>query len=177
MSNRKVIVYIAMSLDGYIATQDDNIDFLSMVEEEGQDYGYSDFIKTVDTVILGRKTYDKVISLGVGFPHADKETYIITRTPRPDIGTVKFYTYNLKELVVGLKNKPGKNIFVDGGAEIINELLRDNLIDEFYISIIPVLLGSGISLFKSGRPELNLKLVNSTSFKKGLVQLYFRKDD
>ena len=177
MSNRKVILYIAMSLDGYIATQDDNIDFLSMVEDDGQDYGYSDFINTVDTVILGRKTYDKVISFGVGFPHADKETYIITRTPRSDIGSVKFYTENLKELVFGLKNKSGKNIFVDGGAQIVNELLREDLIDEFYISIIPILLGDGISLFKNGRPELKLKLVSSTSFKKGLVQLYFRKDN
>ncbi len=134
------------------------------------------FINTVDCVIIGRKTYDIVLSFGIGFPHADKDTFIITHTSRPSIGSVKFYNGDLKVLIDELKNKHGKNIFVDGGAEIVNELLRNDLIDEFYISIIPVLLGDGISLFKNGRPELKLKLVNSTSFKKGLVQLHFRKD-
>lgn len=89
---RKVILYIATSLDGYIAQPNDDLGFLSIVEQEGQDYGYADFVKTVDTAIVGRKTYDKVISMGVDFPHADKDTYIITRTPRPNIGNVKFYT-------------------------------------------------------------------------------------
>jgi len=172
---RKVIIYIATSLDGYIATRDDGLDFLSLVEEIGQDYGYMDFIETVDAVIVGRKTYDKVISMVYAFPHADKEAYVITRTARPDIGSIKFYTGSLKELVSNLKSKPGKNIFVDGGAEIINEMLKENLIDEFYISIIPILLGEGISLFKNGRPELKLKLVSATPYAKGLVQLHYTR--
>jgi dihydrofolate reductase len=176
-SDRKVILYIAMSLDGYIAKPDGDLGFLSIVEQPGQDYGYSDFIKTVDTVIMGRKTYDKVISIGDGFPHSDKAAYIITRTPRPDTGSVKFYTDNLKELVVKLKAMQGKNIFVDGGAEIVNELLEDDLIDVFYISIIPVLLGDGIPLFKSGRPEMKLKLIGSKEFEKGLVQLYYARQN
>ncbi len=174
-NERKLILYIAMSLDGYIATSDDGLDFLSIVEEKDQDYGYNSFIENIDTVILGRKTYDKVLSMGYDFPHADKDAFIITRTARPPIGLVKFYTGNLKELVAGLRNKPGKNIFVDGGAEIANELLKDNLIDEFYISIIPVLLDEGISLFKNGRPETKLKLVSSKSFPKGLVQMHYAR--
>ena len=103
MVGRKVIVYIAVSLDGYIAKPNDDLGFLSIVEEEGQDYGYADFVETVDAVIVGRKTYDKVLSMGVDFPHADKDAYIITRTPRPTIGSVKFYTGNLKSLVDRLK--------------------------------------------------------------------------
>lgn len=172
-TERKVILYIAMSLDGFIATPDDDIDFLNMVAEEGQDYGYQKFIETIDAVIVGRKTYDKVISMGYAFPHSDKDAYIITRTPRPNIGNIQFYTGNIKELVLKLKAKQGKNIFCDGGAEIVNELLQDNLIDEFYISIIPLMLGSGIALFKNGRPELNLKLIDSKKFDKGLVQLHY----
>ncbi len=172
-AERKVILYIAMSLDGFIAKKDDDISFLSMVEQESEDYGYSDFIRNIDTVILGRKTYSKVLEMGFGFPHSDKETYIITRTSKPKENLVNFYTGNINELIETLKNKNGKNIFVDGGAEVVNELLKDDLIDEFYISIIPILLGDGIPLFKGSNPELKLKLVSSKKFAKGLVQLHY----
>lgn len=175
--SRKVILYIATSIDGYIAKPDDNLDFLSIVEQEGQDYGYAEFLKTVDAVILGRKTYDKVISLGFDFPHADKDTYIITRSPRPNIGSVKFYAGNLKSLVIKLKSENGKNIFCDGGAEIVNELLKDNLIDEFIISVIPILLGNGTKLFNDGRPEQKLELVSTKQYDKGLTQLHYKRTD
>lgn len=173
--NRKVILYIATSLDGYIATKNENLDFLSLVEQEGEDYGYADFIKTVDTVIVGRKTYDKVLSMGFDFPHADKESYIITRTPKPTIGNIQFYTENLEALILKLKEKDGQNIFVDGGAEIVNLMMNDNLIDVFCVSIIPVLLGDGIRLFQDNRPELQLKFVRSETFKSGLVQIWYQK--
>ena len=173
--NRKVILYIATSLDGYIATKNENLDFLSLVEQEGEDYGYADFIKTVDTVIVGRKTYDKVLSMGFDFPHADKKSYIITRTPKPPIGNIQFYTENLEALILKLKEKDGQNIFVDGGAEIVNLMMKDNLIDVFCVSIIPVLLGDGIRLFQDNRPELQLKFVRSETFKSGLVQIWYQK--
>ena len=172
---RKVILYIAASLDGYIASPDDNLDFLSVVEQEGEDYGYTQFTETVDTVIVGRKTYDKVLSMGFDFPHNDKESYIITRTPKRATGKVQFYTEDIKTLILKLKEQEGKNIFVDGGAEVVNLLLRDNLIDEFCISIIPVLLGNGIRLFQDNRPALPLKFVRSETFKSGLVQVWYKK--
>jgi dihydrofolate reductase len=175
--NRKVVLYIAMSLDGYIAKPNDDIGFLSMVEQEGQDYGYAAFVETVDAVIIGRKTYEKVISMGFGFPHADKDVYIITRTPRPNIGSVKFYSGDLKSLVQKLKSKEGKNIYCDGGSEIVNELLKDELIDEFVISIIPILVGNGTELFKAGRPEQKLELVSVKSFDKGLTQIHYKRAD
>ena len=164
-----------MSLDGYISKSGDDLEFLNLVEMEGEDYGYALFIKTVDTVILGRKTYDKVMSMDIGFPHADKNVYVITGTQKPDTGKVKFYTENLKDLILKLKSVKGKNIFCDGGAETVNVLMRDDLIDEFIISIIPVFLGGGIRLFKDGRPELILELVNSKHFSKGLVQLHYKR--
>lgn len=175
MSARKLVLYIAMSLDGYIAAADEDLSFLSMVERTGEDYGYNTFIQTIDTVILGRKTYDKVLSMGFPYPHADKENYVITRTPRAGEGSIHFYTGDLKQLITTLKQKDGKNIFCDGGAEIVNLLMKDNLIDEFVISIIPVFLGSGISLFKDGRPEAKLELISSRSFESGLVQLHYQK--
>jgi dihydrofolate reductase len=172
-SDRKVILYIAMSLDGYIAKPNDDMSFLSIVEQEGEDYGYAKFISSIDTVIMGRKTYSWIMSQIRNFPHADKDSYIITRTPRPAIENTKFYTGNIRQLIIDLKKVSGENIFIDGGAEIVNELLKDHLIDEFIISIIPILLGEGIRLFKTGRPLQNLKLVSSKQYDKGLVQLYY----
>ena len=174
-AERKVILYIAMSLDGYIAKPDGDLSFLSMVAQDGQDYGYSDFVSSVDAVIVGRKTYEKVTSMGYEFAHADKDAYILTRTARPNIGGIKFYSGDIPNLISELKALPGKSIFCDGGAEIVNELLKDNLIDEFYISVIPILLGDGIALFKPQRPELNLKLISAKSFDKGLVQLHYKR--
>lgn len=175
--SRKVILYIATSLDGYIAKSNDDLSFLSIVEQEGQDYGYADFVKTVDAVIVGRKTYEKVISMGFDFPHADKDVYIITRTPRQNVGSVKFYTGDLKTLIDKLKSENGKNIFCDGGAEIVHELLKENLIDEFIISVIPIIVGNGTKLFKDGRPELKLELVSTKQFDKGLTQLHYKRTD
>lgn len=171
---RNVILYIAMSLDGYIAKPGDDLSFLNSVQKEGEDYGYHHFINTVDTVIMGRKTYDWVIKEVGYFPHADKAAYIITRNPGPDIGNTRFYSGNLKELVTKLKSQPGKNIFVDGGAQIVNELLKANAIDELILSVIPVLLGEGIRLFNDGRPEQLLKHSETKSFETGLVQIHYR---
>ena len=174
MYNRKVIVYIATSLDGFIAKPNDDLGFLSVVQKEGEDYGYADFINKVDTVILGRKTYDWVMTQVQEFPHADKNTYVITRTERPETGKTIFYTGDLKSLILNLKNEQGKNIFIDGGAEIVNELLKHQLIDEFIISVIPVLIGGGTKLFSDGRPEQRLVLVKATAFDTGLVQLHYQ---
>jgi len=176
-TERNLILYSAMSLDGYIAGPDEDLGFLSIVEQEGEDYGYSEFVKSVDAIIIGRKTYDKVISMGYQYPHTDKDVYIITRTERPSIGTFKYYTGSLNDLVASLKSEKGKNIYCDGGAEIVQELLKNKQIDEFVISIIPVLLGDGIKLFKDNRPSEKLKLVGSRSFPKGLVQLHYSRDD
>lgn len=172
--SRKVVVYIAMSLDGYITKPNDDLSFLSIVEKEGEDYGYTDFIKTIDTVIIGRKTYDWVMKNVPEFPHADKDAYVITRSERPSVGKTNFYNGNLNELVLQLKNKTGKDIFIDGGAEIVNELLKEKLVDELIISIIPILVGNGTRLFKNEIPEQSLKLIHTKHFEKGLVQLHYK---
>ncbi len=174
MTERKLFIYIACSLDGYIAAPNDDLSFLDPMDQEGEDYGYVEFISKVDTVILGRKTYDWVLK-HAPFPHSDKEAYIITRTPRAPEGNITFYTGILAELVETLKAKPGKHIFCDGGAEVIHTLLMDNLVDEFIIAVIPVLLGNGISLFKEGRGAQNLELLSAKSYPTGLVQLHYKK--
>lgn len=175
--DRKVVLYISMSLDGYIAAKDNSLEFLSIVEQEGEDYGYSDFVESVDAVIIGRKTYEKVIAMGFEYPHTDKDVYIITRTERLSIGNFKFYTGELTQLVKSLKNQSGKNIYCDGGAEIANQLIQNDLVDEYIISVIPILLGDGIKLFKDGRPEQKIQLVSAKQFDKGLTQLHYKRLD
>jgi dihydrofolate reductase len=173
-AQRKVILFIATSLDGYIASQDEDLSFLSIVQQEGEDYGYSEFLSHVDTVIMGRKTYDWIMKEVKEYPHPDLDSYIITRTPRPDENRIKFYAGNLRELIQQLKIENGKNIFIDGGAEVIDVLLKENLIDEFIISLIPILLGDGIRLFRDARPELKLTLIHSECYGTGLVQLHYK---
>jgi dihydrofolate reductase len=175
MSQRKVILFIAASIDGYIAGPGDDLGFLSIVENDGQDYGYTAFIETVDTVILGRRTYDKVLSFGIPFPHADKETYVVTRSPRASEGKVNFFTGNLDSLVKELKAGPGKNIFVDGGAQVVHEMLRLDILDEMVISTIPVLVGDGIRLFQDNRAQQSWRLLHSQGFPSGLVQNHYER--
>lgn len=174
---RKISLFIAMSLDGYISKPNDDLSFLKLVEKEGEDYGYSEFISTIDTIIIGRKTYDYVLK-EIGPSHYDndqRDVYVITRTERPQVGRTIFYTGNSSELVKRLKSEEGKNIYCDGGAEIINELLKHDLIDEFKISVIPILLGNGTKLFKDGRPEQTLEFVAVKSFETGLTQLQYKR--
>ncbi|BBD46020.1 MAG: dihydrofolate reductase family protein [Petrimonas sp.] len=175
---RKISLFIATSLDGYIAKPDDDLSFLRLMEKEGEDYGYEEFTNTIDTVIVGRRTYDYVLE-EIGPSHYDngqRDVYVITRTERPQVGRTIFYTGDITELVKRLKSEKGKNIYCDGGAEIINELLKHDLIDEFIISVIPVLLGDGIKLFKDGRPEQRLEFITAKTFETGLIQLYYRRE-
>lgn len=174
--NRKLFLFIAMSVDGYIARQDDNIDFLSMVEKQGEDYGYSKFIESVDTVILGRRTYDKIVSMSRQLPYGNREVFVWTRSVRPDEGKVHFYSGKVDDLISSLRSREGMNIYCDGGAEVIHSLLMNDLIDEMIISIIPILLGDGISLFKGGLEEKKLSLQSVASYEKGLVQMHFVRD-
>lgn len=173
-NNRKVILYIAASLDGYIAKDGDDLSFLSVVEQEGEDYGYRQFMNTVDTMILGRKTYDWVVGQVGSFPDEGKTVYVITQTPRKPVGNTFFYAGSPQTLIATLKNQPGQNIFINGGAQLVNSLLQHGLIEEFIISVIPVLLGNGIKLFTAGQPEQGLHLLACRQYTTGLVQLHYR---
>lgn len=172
---RKLVVYIACSVDGYIAKTGDDLSFLSIVEKEGEDYGYAVFIKTIDTIVLGRNTYNWVTKNVPGH-YGEKRTFVITHEKKATEGNVHYYSGNLSELIQQLKQEESdKHIFCDGGANIIKQLLQDDLIDELTISLIPVLLGEGTKLFQDGRPEQKLQLESSKSFDTGLVQLHYKR--
>ena len=168
-----------MSLDGFIATKEDDISWLSIVEKEGEDYGYEEFNKSVDTYIVGRKTYDKILELTGGvFQQAERfKCFVITRQKREPENGVTFYNGPIEDLLNNLNKEKGKNIYCDGGGEIVKLLMAQNLIDEYIISIIPVMLGDGKRLFSGETKMINLKLKSSKQFETGLVQLHYVKDD
>lgn len=172
-NNSKTVLYIAVSLDGYIAGENDNLSFLSIVEKSGEDYGYADFMKTVDSVVMGKRTYDWIIKNAPQYFHSEKLTYVITHENRQSEENLKFYSGDIFHLIANLKAESNKNIFIEGGADIVNQLIHHRLIDEFYISIIPCIIGKGIKLFMGEEPFLTLRLNDVKMYDTGLVQLHY----
>lgn len=167
---RELVLYIAQSLDGFIAPPGEDLSFLNAVAVEGEDYGYAAFVATCDTVIMGRRTYDKVAAMGVPDPHPERMLYVITTQPAPSTERIRFHTADPVALVRELKGQQGQRIYCDGGAQLVHILAQNDLIDRYVISTIPVLLGGGIRLFMDGRPQHTLRHVRSQSFTSGLVQ-------
>jgi len=171
---KNIILYIATSLDGFIARKDGSIDWLSPYENGQEDYGYNDFLKKIGIVLMGNTTYKQVLSFGE-FPYRGKDCYVFTRNKekRKDENVI-FVSKNAKDFISQLNLKDDKNIWLVGGASIIDKFLKFDLIDEFIITIIPILLGEGIPLFKGRSDEKNLKLIDVKTFDRGLVQLYYK---
>ncbi len=172
---KKIIAYIAMSLDGYVADKNGSVHWLSGDFSDEKNQGsYPDFVKTIDTVILGHNTYKQIVNeLSVDvWPYEKMETYVLTNKNYKDKKDIKFTNTNLKSLIESLKEKEGKNIWICGGASIINQLISLNLIDEYIISIIPTLLGGGIKLFDNSCEEHKLKLIQTRNYN-GIVDLVY----
>lgn len=169
---RKLVVFIAASLDGYIATKEDSLDWLFKVEGEG-DNGYSEFYETVDTVVMGKRTYDWLMNENLKeFPYKNKECYVYTRSAMEDTENVKFVNGDVKEFVENLKRKNGENIWIVGGGELLQSFIQEKLIDEFIITIAPIILGSGISLFREGDYQVDLSLLGTKNFNQ-FVELHY----
>ncbi|HEX8746431.1 MAG TPA: dihydrofolate reductase family protein [Pyrinomonadaceae bacterium] len=168
-----VILYIAASLDGYIARKDGGIDWLSMVETPETDYGYADFYRTVDAIVVGSKTYEQALGFDQ-WPYPGKTTYVFTRreltTDRDD---VVFTSASPDAVISGIESKGLSRIWLIGGAELTASFLRLRLVDEFIISVIPIILGEGIPLFLHPYPEQRLKLNYAQQYPTGLVQMSF----
>lgn len=161
---RNLVLFIAASLDGYIATKDESLDWLFKVEGEG-DNGYSEFYNTVDTVLMGKKTYDWIMKYETGeFPYRDKECYVFTRSSIVDTENVSFINEDVSDFIKKLKNQLGNNIWIVGGGEMLHSLLEEKLVDEIILTIAPVIIGTGIPLFKEGDFHLNMSLINSRTF-------------
>jgi dihydrofolate reductase len=169
---REIVLFIASSLDGYIARENGDISWLFSDE----DYGYKKFYDSIDTVIMGRKTFEKALQLEE-HPFKEKKCFIFTRNSHITLHSseenIEFID-NVFEFVKDLVNSDGKNIWLVGGVDIISILINAKMVDEIILSIHPIILGNGIPLFKDIKREVNLKLVNSTSYKSGLLQTCYK---
>ena len=165
-------VFIAISLDGYIARADGSIDYLSIVERAGEDYGYRAFFDAIDTLVIGRSTYDLALTFDP-WPYAGKRCVVLTRTPREAQHNEEFFAGDPSELVERLNASGTHRAYIDGGA-VIQQFLAARLIDDLTVSVIPVLLGQGIRLFGDTQGDLPLELAGSKNFESGLVQLTYR---
>ncbi len=167
-----------MSLDGYLAGPNDDLSFLEKLPDTGEDYGYHEFIADVDTVMMGRKTYAKLESMGVTVPHLGCVHYVFTRNEknRSVLPDVRFTTEDPVEWVKIAKEQVGKSIYCDGGASLLLPLWEANLVDEWTISVIPVILGKGTRLFESASPLFSPLWIKPQSvhlFESGLIQMKY----
>ncbi|SDN18890.1 dihydrofolate reductase family protein [Alkalicoccus daliensis] len=159
----KVLGFIAASLDGYIATKEHSLAWLFRNEGK-EDNGYEEFYKTVDKVVMGRKTYEWIIGeMKDNFPYKDKDCYVFTSQYPAPAENVTFIQESPPVFIRSLLQQEG-NIWVVGGGSILKPLLENRLIDEIEISITPVLIGEGIRLFQEGNYEEDLELINIRKF-------------
>ncbi|MFA6801491.1 MAG: dihydrofolate reductase family protein [Acholeplasmataceae bacterium] len=172
---RKIKLYIAMTIDGYIASLDGHIDFLNDYGKDGLDYGYAKFLETIGTVILGRKTYDQVIGFSSNYPYEKQTSYVLTTSKNnPKINHIIFKN-NIDDIISDIKDKQGKDIFLVGGAKTIKIMMDKNLIDEIHLSIIPKTLGEGIPCFLKHQNLSTYQVLDTNTYKDGIVQIIYRK--
>jgi dihydrofolate reductase len=169
---RRVILYSAVTLDGFIARSDGSVDWLEAPEYElqGEDFGYNEFYESVDTTIMGNETYGVTLGFDVPFPYPDKRNFVFTRNlmvQRDE--NVEFITGDIAGFVEGLKGQPGKDIWLIGGGQINSLLFQNGLIDRIILTQIPVLLGRGIPLF-TANTEARFKITESINYPNGFIQ-------
>lgn len=172
---RKIIAYLATSADGYIARPDGDVAWLDRAHAPGA-YGMAEFYRSIDTVLLGRRTWEMGVKLGQkSFP--GKKNYVFSRSPRSSkakaAAGVEFVTEEPGKLARRLKKETGKDIWMVGGASLIGSFLDARQIDEFILHVIPVLIGEGIPLIEPGRRELGLALRSSEAYPDGVVRLHY----
>ena len=166
---RSVVLGLGISLDGYIARPDGAVDFLFMPK----DYSMAPFFATIDTGIMGRKTYDAARKMGGSFG-TSMMSYVFSRSEPPgERDGVVFVNESPAAFVERLRTKRGKNIWLMGGGELAREFLKADLVDELNIGLVPVLIGGGIPLFPARFPQREFKLVENKTYSKGMIALKY----
>lgn len=175
MPNRKIIVHIATSADGYIARRDGRLDWLTSRPAPKGFYGLPEFARSVDAKILGRQTFDASVRMGATFS-GDDVHYVFSRRPSPASvpAGVEFVTEPIGAFVERLRTQAGKDIWMMGGGEIIASFLDERGIDEFIISVIPTFIGEGIPLIAPRHRDVQLHLLSVQRFSDGVVQLHYQ---
>ncbi|WP_163853550.1 dihydrofolate reductase family protein [Paenibacillus elgii] len=180
---RRIILDLAVTLDGFIEGKNGEVDWCIMDSE----MGFNHFLNQIDAIFYGRKSYDLWGQFTPEIEPADsekefwelvhsKEKYVFSRTQKGTDNKAVFINDNILEEVNKIKNKPGKDIWLYGGASLITTFINLGLVDEFRLSVHPVVLGEGKPLFVDIKQRLNLKMVNTRTFSSGVVQLIYHFD-
>jgi dihydrofolate reductase len=164
---RKIVLFISSSLDGYIARINGDIDWLFT----DQNYGYTKFLESIDTVLMGRKTYEQILTFGE-YPYQEKKSYVFTKNLDFQTTTDVEFVADLENFVNHLRLLDGKNIWLVGGAMLIRDFLNKKLVNEVIISVHPIILGEGIPLFANPHTTA-LQFTGCQTYSSGLVQLSY----
>src|SRR6266568_2961120 len=169
---RRVVLGLGISLDGYIARPDGAVDFLFMPK----DYSMGPFFATIDTMIMGRKTYDDALKMGGGFSDSKTKSYVFSHSQPPgERGGVTFVNESPKTFVEKLRKRPGKNIWLMGGGELARDFLKDDVVAKLYIGLFPVLARPGRPVPPWGFPQREFTLLENKTFSKGLIALKYAR--
>ncbi len=170
---RKITVFIATSLDGYIAAPDGGVDWLFT----DADYGYAAFYDSVDIILMGRRTFEQLLTFGP-YPYAGKECFVFASQPADHMHEcAQFVSEDVGAYVRALQQRPGRGIWLVGGAGLIQQFVEEDLVDEWVISLHPVLLGDGLRLFSGAFPRAPLHLQGVQHYDSGLVQLHYLRHE
>lgn len=170
---RKLLLYIATSMDGYIAQSDGSVGWLDEVPHpEGADYGYGTFYAGIDTTLMGNATYQQVLGFGE-FPYQGKANYVFSRQAHAAAEHVKFVQSDPAAFVSALKKAPGGDIWLVGGGQLNTLMLDAGLIDEVLLFQMPLVLGAGIALFPGARKTPPVKLLTSEHYSSGVTFLHY----
>jgi len=174
VAQRKIIVNIAASADGYVARPDGNLDWLTERPAPKGFYGLPEFERSTDAKILGRKTFDRSLQMGARFSAAAVH-YVFSRRPPPASvpAGVHFVTESIGAFAERLRTQAGKNVWMMGGGEIIGSFLDEDAIDEFIITVMPTFIGEGIPLLAPRHRAVTLRLLGVQQFPDGVVQLLY----
>jgi dihydrofolate reductase len=170
---RKVVLGLGITLDGYIARPNGDIDFLFMPK----DYSMAPFFASLDTAIMGRKTLEVGLKMSGGsLPASSMATYVFSHSKPAGKGDGwTFVNESPSAFVKKLRKHPGKDIWLMGGGELARDFLKADLVDELYLGVLPVLLGEGIPLFPPGFPQRNFALLENKTYSKGMIALRYRR--
>lgn len=175
---RKVNLFIAMSLDGYIADSKGGVDWLEGQGNDNENIDvYSEFVKNIDTILMGWNTYHQIVTelSPDQWIYEDFITYVITHNEHTSSEKIRFINTNPSDLIKRLRKEQGKDIWICGGANLVQQLISEDLIDCYYITVIPTILGSGIRLFNNGKHEIRLRLLNTRSYNGMTDLVYIRR--
>jgi dihydrofolate reductase len=174
MTKRKVIVHIASSVDGYIARTDGDIEWLTSRPAPKGFYGMGKFMKTIDTLVLGRKTFEASLQMGAPFGSGGRSIVFSRQAAPAELPQgVEWVNESIGPFIDRLREERGKNIWLMGGGEIIASFLDAQAIDEFVVSVVPVFIGDGIPLVARRPRHALLELQSVERFDDGLVQLHY----